>query len=288
MSFVGKVLIVVQVVLSLCFMAFAGAVYVTQENWQKKHEAAAADVTRLTGDVANRDQLLAQARDEVKRVTDSSQQETDRWKREALNKTDLLAQKTNELNQVNAQKESILATARSKQTEAENREREAEVLRAQTIDLQTRVSGLAGELSATKDQLFSTNTEFGRLQTRYNDLFKKWSYLEDVVAKKGIDTDPAHVAAQTRPAPPVDGLVLETRLGATGRTQMVVISIGSDDGLRVGHELDVYRLGNGQDKTLYLGKVKIIDVEADRAVATVTQLARNGNIEVGDNVTTNL
>src|SRR5690242_5818863 len=43
MSFVGKILVVVQVILSICFMAFAGAVYSAQMNWRedsKKQKAA--------------------------------------------------------------------------------------------------------------------------------------------------------------------------------------------------------------------------------------------------------
>ena len=36
MSFVGKVLVVVQVVLSICFMGFAGAVFTAQNNWRNE------------------------------------------------------------------------------------------------------------------------------------------------------------------------------------------------------------------------------------------------------------
>ena len=41
MSFIGKVLIAAQLVMSLLFMAFAGAVFNMHQNWKEKHDAVA-------------------------------------------------------------------------------------------------------------------------------------------------------------------------------------------------------------------------------------------------------
>jgi multidrug efflux pump subunit AcrA (membrane-fusion protein) len=288
MSFVGKVLVVVQVVMSLCFMAFAGAVYFTQTNWKTQYETAQTQLTERDTAYKNLEENLSQARDEATKARQDSQQELDRWKREALTKTQLLDQKTNELNQVNSQKEQLLANARSKQTEAENREKETEVYRKQNTDLQVRNDALNGQLTKTEDELFNTNISLTRLQQRYDDLLKKSAYLEKVVALHKLPTEPATIAKMEMPAPPLDGLVQEVRLNSTGRTQFVVITVGQDDGLREGHDLSVYRLSNGDGKTLYLGKIRLIDVGADHAVGEVIQSAKNGNIEVGDNVSTKL
>jgi hypothetical protein len=58
------------------------------------------------------------------------------------------------------------------------------------------------------------------------------------------------------------------------------ISIGSDDGLRKGHKLEVYR---GRS---YLGRIEIREVAPDRAVAVILKDYRKGPIKKGDKVAT--
>ncbi len=58
------------------------------------------------------------------------------------------------------------------------------------------------------------------------------------------------------------------------------ISIGSDDGLAVGQELYVFRV---QPRAEYIGKVKIVSVYPDKAVADVIGNTVNGKkVQEGD------
>src|SRR5918993_1446904 len=50
MTFVGKVLVVVQLVLAICFMAFAGAVYTAQDNWRQKYDQSQVELKKAQGD----------------------------------------------------------------------------------------------------------------------------------------------------------------------------------------------------------------------------------------------
>ena len=62
-------------------------------------------------------------------------------------------------------------------------------------------------------------------------------------------------------------------------------SIGSDDGLQNGHELDVYRGAK------YLGRVRIVETRPDRAVASVLKEFKEvaqDFIRKGDRVATKL
>ena len=60
------------------------------------------------------------------------------------------------------------------------------------------------------------------------------------------------------------------------------ISIGQDDGLRVGQELNVYRL---EPRAKYIGKVKLVSVYPDKAVADLIGTTVNGlKVQEGDNV----
>lgn len=73
---------------------------------------------------------------------------------------------------------------------------------------------------------------------------------------------------------PVDGVVLVVR------KDLVEISIGSDDGLRKGHRLDVYR------ESTYLGRVAVRRTAPDRAVAEIIPAFHKGQIRKGDVVRT--
>jgi hypothetical protein len=60
----------------------------------------------------------------------------------------------------------------------------------------------------------------------------------------------------------------------------IEVSIGSDDGLQVGHTLEVYR--NGQ----YVGRAIVRSVKPDRAVAEIDKNFSRGAVQRGDKVTT--
>ena len=74
----------------------------------------------------------------------------------------------------------------------------------------------------------------------------------------------------------------------TGRPHMIVITIGNDDGLVKGHELDAFRSGIDGRKPQYLGRVRVLSTTQNTAVCEIIDAAKNGIIEVGDNVTTKL
>lgn len=82
-------------------------------------------------------------------------------------------------------------------------------------------------------------------------------------------------ADDNAPLPKVRGEV--TTIGSNG---LVEISLGSDDGLRAGHELDVFR------RTTYMGRIKVLKTTPDRAVGGVFKEPKEGKIEKGDRVTT--
>ena len=77
--------------------------------------------------------------------------------------------------------------------------------------------------------------------------------------------------------PNVNGEVIEV-----GEKDLVEISVGGDDGILVGHTLDVYREG------VYLGKVVVLKTSDDRAVAKIIPNIQKGTIRKGDRVATKL
>ncbi|MEK6233835.1 MAG: hypothetical protein N2C14_03900, partial [Planctomycetales bacterium] len=82
-------------------------------------------------------------------------------------------------------------------------------------------------------------------------------------------------------APNVEGLI--TALNA--KEKMVEISLGSDDGLMQGHQLDVFRL---TPSSRSLAKIEIVSTRKDRAVAKILPGTMKGAIERNDHVATKL
>ena len=69
--------------------------------------------------------------------------------------------------------------------------------------------------------------------------------------------------------------------------ELVEISLGSDQGLKKGHEMTVYRSGlNKGANGKYLAKIVIVNTYPDKAVGRVIEGSRNGVIQKGDNVST--
>ena len=60
------------------------------------------------------------------------------------------------------------------------------------------------------------------------------------------------------------------------------VSIGSDDGLQAGHELEVFRADE------YLGRLRVVSVKPDRAVVRVLKDFARGIVQRGDRVATRL
>jgi hypothetical protein len=93
--------------------------------------------------------------------------------------------------------------------------------------------------------------------------------LED--AKKAMATESRRIP------PAIDGIVVAV---AVGDKNLIEISLGSDDGLRVGHRLGISR--NNVD----LGSAVVVKTDTDRCVAQLDQKSLKGEIKVRDRVRT--
>lgn len=286
MTFVGKVLVVVQLAMSLCFIAFAGAVYTAQKNWKtaalkarddldKEKKAFSAREAELTGNLAQR----TTERDNEKARADGFQAQTD-----DLNKR--IALKDRENQTLKSENETQRSEAQISAEEATQRREESKRRLTENTQLHASRDGLLIEKRKFEDQIFALNVERQSMIEKHNQLLDKHVKLEQLVRTLGADVNSTTtVASKDAPPPVVEGLVLTTRKGDREGTEFIEISIGSDDGLLKGHDLFVYR-NDGKGK--YLGKIRLVFVSPDRAVGTVIEKARNGVIEKGDSVTSKL
>ena len=120
--------------------------------------------------------------------------------------------------------------------------------------------------SATKH-----NTDLRERVAKFSTLLRQNGLSDDISQIKGIESPP-----------PVVGEV--KRVDTSNRR--VELSIGSNDGLVVGHELFLFRQ---TPRPEYIGKITIISVESDQAVGRVIGTTYQGKkIKEGDLVSSTI
>ncbi|MEX2558810.1 MAG: hypothetical protein WD403_02795, partial [Pirellulales bacterium] len=111
------------------------------------------------------------------------------------------------------------------------------------------------EVVAKTDELNKLLGVKERLEASHSVLAELVAKAKLVLGSRGLDI---HEPVDGPPFK-VDGIVLKS-----SSSGLVEISLGSDEGLRKGHQLVVYRNGGK-----FVGKIEVIETRADRSVARV-------------------
>jgi hypothetical protein len=145
---------------------------------------------------------------------------------------------------------------------------EVEAKRQETLLLRQQKSAVEKQANEFKLHQAELNDRIRELERLLETASKNNIDLRERVAKfsvllreHGLSDDISQIKGLESP-PPVMGEV--KRIDPTNR--ILELTIGSDDGLVVGHELYLFRLSPRPE---YLGKVKIQTVDPDQAVARV-------------------
>lgn len=285
MSFVGKVLIVVQVVLSVCFMAFAGAVFTVQSSWKDKAANLNEELAGINSSLSDTRAELAQFKEDMTAQLKDSQTKADQFEAQnaALQRELDLERKGHETTRTELKAQQALAQIAGE--EAQLRRDEAIRQRVENKKLHQSLDRLMTQVRSQEDQLFNKERSQKEMVAKQRSILDELATLKSILSANDLSADPNAYDKLRQPPPEVQGVVLETRKSKQNGIEFVEISIGSDDGLAEGHDLYVYRQ-NGEGK--YLGKIRLVHVTPDTAVGTVITRAKNGVIQRGDNVTTKL
>lgn len=282
MTFVGKILVVFQLVLSICFMAFAGAVFTAQTNWKVKSETAQKDLDKARADAKTKEDNLRQ---EVAALTAARDQEKIRAEG-AEAQRDNVMQNLAQQKKANATLETELGSQRIQAQIASEGEKqrmeEARVQRGENKTLHDSREELLVKTRELQDQNFVSQITLKSLNEKHERTLQRTAALEKLLQQNNINIDPRTMVTKEPPPTTVEGKVVETRRLDNSGTEFVEISIGTDDDIRKGHELFVYRT---QGEAKYLGRIRITNVWPDKAVGTVVEKNKNGTIKKGDNVT---
>jgi hypothetical protein len=279
MNWLGKVFVVLILIMSLVFMGLAMAVYATHKNWREVIEGPTGLRKQLDDARVANEQLKSEHNRLVATLTAEKEDAENQaaklaTQREALAKLNVQIQaKVDQLQQ--QQREHIAAVA-STQKLNEGLTTEATGLRQQIrTEQQARDAAFAKTLEAT-EAVHQLTGQYENARERTEQLTKQVSGMTHVMREQGLDpaTEPGAVV------PTVDGLVSQVR--RTAGAQLVELTIGSDDGLKVGNTVEVFR------GSKYLGRVEILRTSPDKSVGRVDRRFQQGRIEEGDRVATRL
>ena len=277
MTLLGKSFSVLILLLSLTFMVLALAVNASHRNWRD----VVLGPTGLKAQIETIARTNEQLRDSRSKIQSSLNRE------QAARRTALAALQT-QLDQLNEQLRESAANVQ--QLQATNTEL-AQLNNSRAAELE-RLTGEASQLreqirteQQDRDILFAKTLELTdqmntlrgtvQLQQERNDqLLAQVTRYKEVVDAAGIDiNDPIDGSPPER-----NGRVLVIKRDAG----LVEVSIGFDEGLRNGHQLEVTR----GDR--YITRLKVRATYPDRAVADIMRDYSEGVIQEGDRVDTTI
>ena len=280
MTTLGKILAIVNLVLSLVVGAFIIMSYVARTNWHEAYnrvndqlKVAQADatsykeetveaqkaITALNAEVAAKTKLVAdtQAAADRRLKTEQARFEEEAKKTGSLRSNDSAL--TAELDRRIAEVGALHGQLDKRNKDLSEKEKDVQTFRDRAVEM---------EIAAKRTQEMNE-----RLLVQLETLSK---------AMRKPDTNIAGPTSGPKVNPPaeeVKGTIKET----DAQSGLVTISIGTDKGIKEGNTLDVFRL----NPPAYLGSIVILNARPNEAVGRPTSKGRIP-LQVGDKVASNV
>ena len=273
MNLVGKIFVGVIALMSVVCLTLSVVSYASHHNWKEK----SVELSKQVDDAKKQQQLLLSQKSDLESRISSEKQSY-------LASVEALTTKVNNLEQNN---QLLLQKNDELQADLDNRLAIIETNNVQIGDLRQQLSVASDDLAnaqqlratylqdlaRTMEKLHELSATNGDLNEKNADLVQLYDEALTVLNQNGLSSDPADYGDLPQFA--VQGTVEVVREGNDG---LLMISIGSDDGLTEHNKLNVRR-GDS-----YLGKIEVVTLEPNRAVCKVLPEYRQGVIMEGDDV----
>ncbi|MGI9178009.1 MAG: hypothetical protein ACR2IT_09160 [Pirellulales bacterium] len=284
MNIIGKIFVFAVFVMSLMLMTFAAAVYMSHVNWKDEVERGGNDLKpgqqpgyryQIEQATKEREELKAKITSLETAVADS-----ERSRDQVLGKLQTaIEQKNAELLKLRGEKderqakmEQAVEDVRKLRDDLLEADKNVAALQAQVKDQQQKVDAQVDKSAQLSASLAEVQAQLEIAEERKSQLEKQVPNARLLLKQNGlvIDNLPKDLV------PTLDGDVLAVR------DDSIQVSLGSDDGLQVGHTLNVYR--NDQ----FIGRAHVKTITPDQAVAKIDKDFARGIVQRGDKVTTRL
>lgn len=270
MNLTGKILIVLILLSSTLFLWVGITVYASHQNWEKKAmenkdiiEAKNRQIAAIQAEI-NKKQSAIET-EKVARAMRISQLESQY--QASRREVETLTASLNE-QRIIAQEQRAIADQNEKRLAEQDKN---------IADLETRLRTLTEDVAAQREkviamtnQIFELEGERRNLENIRQNLAAQNATLTKVLKKNGL----TETSLVDHIPPAVEGRVYAVDSGT------IAISVGHDDGMRVGHKVDIFR---GER---FVGTAEVTVVEPNRSAARVDRNLTKFAVETGDRVTT--
>jgi hypothetical protein len=284
MNVIGKIFVFAVFVMSLVLMTFSGVIYMSHVNW--KDEVYREPKDCLPGQQPGYRYQIEQAEAERKKLVDTISSLQQKVAESEQSRDQVIAK----LQTAIEQKNSELVTYRSEKDERQKkmelavddvRKLRDDLLAADknVAQLQEQVKDQQQKVDSQVDKSAQLSAALAEIQAQLTVAEERKAQLEKQVANARILLKQSGLSLDNLPkdrVPTLDGDVIAVAAGS------IQVSLGSDDGLQVGHTLEVYREGE------YIGRAVVKSVMPDHAVAEIVKAYARGIVQRGDKVTTRL
>jgi hypothetical protein len=271
MNLMGKIFTLLIFFMSICFLVMALMVGASHRNWkaiatEKKNEADLAQtiLDQSKAKTSEKEKLLSSER--TGRAMQLAQLESQfRAARENYISKESQLRSESEISQ------SRLAELEQAQARIKAQDIEVAGLKANNSKLVDDISTQYQSVQNLTNQSYELKNQITLLTEKEGDLVAKLAKTKRVLDRNGLTED----SLTDHIIPNLDGLVVKV----SDDGLKFVISLGADDGVRVGHVMDVYR------KDKYVGKGTVIKTETDLSAVRIDPDFKLDMVREGDYVT---
>jgi DNA repair exonuclease SbcCD ATPase subunit len=276
MNFVGKIFIVLITAMSLIFMSFALMVYAAHRNWKNAIESTEPGQLGWRAQLKaekEKNEALVKEREDLKVAVAAERlaqrqalAKLESQRDELVAKRDDLQKERDALNLKDQESVAALDTA---QNALAKLTKEVEGLRKEIRLAQEERDKQFKQVVTTTDQIHQVSLELRVVKEREQQVAAQFARLKDTAAKLGWTG-----IEEVRD--------LHGKILAVNAEDLIEVSIGSHDGLKVGNTLEVFR------GSKYLGRVEVVKLDTNRAVAKILRDFKQGPMQKGDDVASRL
>jgi hypothetical protein len=282
----SKVFVIVNVVFAIAFCFMTLTLYAKRvdfkDKWRQeedKHRRTKDDMQAKLDDrdtkITALDKALDQARSHVRELTEHNAE----LQENLLETKDKYFETNKERTLLMERTEAMRAELQRRHDDIDRMHRiilkqqqALEVAKANLRNAMNQRMEMENELNNTRQQLVAVQKEKARLE---RDLHHH-SWIIDTLIEHGVPVQDLVFGSEREPTEPVEGKVLAVRPDVN----LVMLSVGDDDGVKPGYTFTVYR----SDR--YVGKVKVEKVFSDMSSAKILTEYTKDEIRENDDAAT--
>lgn len=272
MNLFGKILTGLILVSSLVFFVVAVMVGASHTNWKKKAQ-----------DMSEAAQRFADQAQAAKRIRDDAEKQ---FRTEQVARALQISNLNSQIEILKEQVRTLTADHQQATEDKENYQRSLNETRGAIAKLDSEIEGLKktnadylNKIVETKNSVVSLTNQKYNLENELALIKERESALADqnTVMTKALkirEIDPHAPTADI--APRLDGQIVQV----DRQLNLIIANLGLDDGLRVGHTLEIHRDGR------FVGSAEVVSTDNNRSAAKLIDDLMQRQVQQGDHVTT--